>query len=182
MEKFTEAASLIITHSFSTIIDKKTAVRLTNTTELPYTINNSTQIAKFLVVTPEQSKLIKPVDTEILNLIPKGDPDLTTYLTKLLKLNKLDLQNITFWFPTPKILETRKIIPQFRHESWRNCVNCNRKKTEPKRCCGITNEISITIWLYRHAVHRNWKTDRRKSSSRVPRHICQSLNGYWDEH
>ena len=35
VEKFTEAASLLISHSISTIIDKKTAVRITNTTESP---------------------------------------------------------------------------------------------------------------------------------------------------
>ena len=33
--KFTEAGSLLISHSISTIIDKKTAVRITNTTESP---------------------------------------------------------------------------------------------------------------------------------------------------
>ena len=39
VEKFTEAASLIISHSMSTIIDKTIAIRITNTTESPYTIN-----------------------------------------------------------------------------------------------------------------------------------------------
>ena len=55
-EKFAEAASLIISHSMSTIIDRKIAVRVTNTTESPYTINRNTQIAEFSVVTPEQYK------------------------------------------------------------------------------------------------------------------------------
>ena len=66
VEKFTEAASLIIFHSISKIIDRKMAVKVTNTTESPYTINKNTQIADFSVVTPEQSKCIKPVDTAIL--------------------------------------------------------------------------------------------------------------------
>ena len=42
VEKFTEAASLIISHSMSTIIDRKTVVRATNTTESHYTINKNT--------------------------------------------------------------------------------------------------------------------------------------------
>ena len=100
--KFTEAASLIISHSMSTIIDRKIAVRVTNTTESPYTINKNTQIAEFSVVTPEQSKFIKPVDTAILSMIPEGDLDLVTYLTELLRTNKPDQQNNTFWFPTPE--------------------------------------------------------------------------------
>ena len=86
----------------STIIDRKTAVRVTNTTESPYTINRNTQIVEFSVVTPEQSKFIKPVDTAIPSMIPEGDPDLVTYLTELLRTNKPDQQNNTFWFLTPK--------------------------------------------------------------------------------
>ena len=53
VEKFTEATSLVISHSKSTIIDRKIAVRVTNTTESPYTINENIQIAEFSVVTPE---------------------------------------------------------------------------------------------------------------------------------
>ena len=33
-------------------------------------------------------------------MIPEGDPDLITYLTELLRRNKPDQQNNTFWFPT----------------------------------------------------------------------------------
>ena len=102
VEKFTESASLIISHSMSTIIDRKIAVRVTNNTESPYTINKNTQIAEFSVVTPEQSKFIKPVDMAILSMIPEGDPDLITYLTELLRTNKTDQQTNAFWFPTPE--------------------------------------------------------------------------------
>ena len=96
VEKFTETASVIISHSMSTITDRKVAFRLTNTTESPYTINKKTQIAEFSVVTPEQSKFIKPVDMAILSMIPKGDTDLITYLTELLRTNKQDQQTNTF--------------------------------------------------------------------------------------
>ena len=102
VEKFTENANLIIFHSISTITDSKIAVRVTNTTKLPYTINKNTQIAEFSVVTPEQSKFIKPVDMAILSMIPEGDPHLITYLTELLRTNKPDQQTNTFWFPTPE--------------------------------------------------------------------------------
>ena len=101
VEKFTEAASLIISHSMSTIIDRK-IVRVTNTTESPYTINKNTQIAEFSVVTPEQSKFIKLVDMAFLSMIPEGDPDLVTYLAELLRTNKPDQKINTFWFPTPE--------------------------------------------------------------------------------
>ena len=86
----------------STIIDKRIAVRVPNTSEPPYPIKKHTQIAEFSVVTPEQSKHIKPVDMAILSMIPQGDPDLTAYLNEILKTNKPEHQNNTFWFPTPE--------------------------------------------------------------------------------
>ena len=103
VENFTETASLIISHSMSTIIDRKIAVSVTNTTDIPYTINSNIQLAEFSVLTPEQSKIIKPVDMAILSMIPEGDSDLITYLTELLRTNKEDQQTNTFWFPTPDI-------------------------------------------------------------------------------
>ena len=101
LEKFTETASLLISHSVSTIINKRIAVRVTNTTESPYLIKKHTQIAEFSVVTPDQSKHIKPVDMAILSMIPKHDLDLTAYLNELLRTNKPEQQDNTFWFPTP---------------------------------------------------------------------------------
>ena len=52
LEKLTETASLLISHSMSTIIDKIIAVRVTNTTESPYLIKKHTHFAEFSVVTP----------------------------------------------------------------------------------------------------------------------------------
>ena len=105
LEKFTETARLLISHSMSTIIDKRIAVRVTNKTESPTNrteslIKKHTQIAEFSVVTPEQSKHIKPVDMAILNMIPQGDPDLNAYLNELLRTNKPEQQDNTF--PTPE--------------------------------------------------------------------------------
>ena len=102
LEKFTETASLLISHSMSTIIDKRMAVRETNTTESPYLNKKHTQIAKFSAVTPEQSKHIKPVEMAILSMIPQGDPDLTAYLNELLRTIEPEQQDNTFWFPTPE--------------------------------------------------------------------------------
>ena len=84
LEKFTETAGLLISLSMSTISDKRIAVRRTNTMESPYHIKKHTQIAEISVVTPEQSKQIKPVDMAILSMIPQGDPDLTAYLNETL--------------------------------------------------------------------------------------------------
>ena len=84
----------------STLIDKRTEVRVTNTTESPFLTKNKIQIAKFLVVTPEQSNYIKPVDMAILSMILRGDHDLMAYLNEILRTNKPDQENNTFWLLT----------------------------------------------------------------------------------
>ena len=54
------------------------------------------------MVTPEQSKHIRPVDMAILSMIPQDDPDMTAYLNEPLRTNKSEQQDNTFWFPTPE--------------------------------------------------------------------------------
>ena len=102
LEKFTETATLLISHSMPTITEKRIVVRAPNTTESPYLIKKQRQIAEISVVTLEQSKHIKPVDMAILSMILQGAPDLTAYLNELLRTNKSEQQNNTFWFPTPE--------------------------------------------------------------------------------
>ena len=87
----------------STVIDKRIAVRVTNTAESPNLIKKHTQVAEFSVVTTEQSKHIKPADMAILSLIRQSDPDLTAYLNEFHRKNKPEQQNNTFCFPTSEI-------------------------------------------------------------------------------
>ena len=110
LEKFTETASLLISYSMSTLIEKRIAGRVTNTTESPYLIKKHTQIAEFSVVTPEQSKRIKPVDIGILSMIPQGDPDLTAYLNKPLRTKKPEQHSGSQHL---KILESLRTTPQY---------------------------------------------------------------------
>ena len=92
----TRGTSLLFSHAMSTKIDKRIAVMVINTMEIPYLIKKRTQIAEFSVVTPEQSKHIKPVDMAIFSMIQQVDPDLSAYLNELLRTNKLEQQNSTF--------------------------------------------------------------------------------------
>ena len=102
LEKFTETACLLISHSMSTIIDKRKAVRVANKMDSSYLIKKHIQIAEYSVVNPEQSQHIKPLDMAILSMIPQGDSDLISYLNKRLRTNKPEQQNNTCWFPTPE--------------------------------------------------------------------------------
>ena len=59
VRKLTEAASLLKHHSMSTKINRKISVKVTNTTESPYSTKKKKRTAEFSVATPEQSKFIK---------------------------------------------------------------------------------------------------------------------------
>ena len=62
----------------------------------------NTEIAEFSIITPEQTKIIKPAVMVMLSMIPQSDPELTAYLKEILRTNKLEQQNNTFWFRTPE--------------------------------------------------------------------------------
>ena len=83
LQKIKEAASVLISQSMSTKIDKEEAVRVANTTESPYTIRKNTLFAEFFVVFLEKSKFIKPVDTALFTLILRDETGLTTKLNEL---------------------------------------------------------------------------------------------------
>ena len=89
------------TKTITAFIDHRSKWNTTGTTVTPFE-KFTEQIAEFSVVTPEQFKHIKPVDMAILSMIPQGDPDLPANLNEILRTNKPEQQNNTFWFPTPE--------------------------------------------------------------------------------
>ena len=79
VEKITETASLILSHSMSIITGRKIVVRVTNTRESPYTINKNTQIAEFSAdKTRSQKKSIKMTRMKLLRLQPKFSTENST--------------------------------------------------------------------------------------------------------
>ena len=176
VEKFTETASLIISHSISTIIDRKIAVRVTNTTESPYTINKNAETADFSVVTPEHSKLIKSLDMAILSMIPEGDQDLTTYLTELLRTKKPDQQNNIFWFATPENLGNIEDQTPIQTRILKELRELQQKeKLNPKLDVESRKEILKRFdWTGTLLTETKKKTSSRRYSSRLSWHYCQT--------
>ena len=184
LEKFTETAGLPISHSRSTIIDKRIAVRVTITTESPYLNKKHTQLAEFSVITPEQSKHNKLVDMAIPGMIPQGDLDLTAYLHELLRTNKPEQQNNTFWFSTPENLgKPEDHTPmQTRIPKELNELGDKERKTQPTREHRISKQVAWTIWLDWHASNRNGETSNWGSSGWLSWLFRQTQIGYWNEH
>ena len=128
VEIITETASLIKSHSLSTIFDGKIAVRVTNTKESPYSIKRNTQVSELCVVTPGEPKFIRLVDTAILSMIREDDFNLTTHLNILHKKNQ-NSRKIPSSFQHPELLAKFRITPQYRHESSKKCANWKKKKS-----------------------------------------------------
>ena len=83
----------------------------------------NTHIAKFSVITPQQFKFTKPVETVILGMIPGVDQGLTTYLTELVRTSKPEQQSDTIWFPTLKKRNETEDHIESSHDSWMNWTN-----------------------------------------------------------
>ena len=116
--------------------------------ESRYLIKENIQIAKFFVVTPEKSKHNKQVDLASFSMIPQGDPDLTAYLIELLRTNKLERQNRTFWFRTPENPgKSEDHNPKTDTKPQEHNGTYRERKTQSKREHRNPKEIPQTIRL-----------------------------------
>ena len=61
-------------------------------------------MANFSILTPEQTKHIRPVNpTSVRHLLNNNHDDAVHYINSLLTTSKTDEVNETYWFPTPRI-------------------------------------------------------------------------------
>ena len=78
-------------------------VQISNFLDHPYTLKKGKHIANFSILTPEQTKHIRPVNpTSVRHLLTNNHDDAIHYINSLLKASKTDESNETDWFPTPQ--------------------------------------------------------------------------------
>ena len=78
-------------------------VQISNFLDQPFTLKEGTHIANFSILTPEQTKHIRPVNpTSVGHLLNNNHDDAIHYINTLLKTSKTDEVNETYWFPTPQ--------------------------------------------------------------------------------
>ena len=76
-------------------------VQSSNFLHHPYTLKKGTHIVNFSILTPEQTKHIRPVNpTSVRHLLNNNHDDSIHYTNSLLKASKTDKINETYWFPT----------------------------------------------------------------------------------
>ena len=94
---------LLICPAISSTQNIKHMVQITNFLDHPYTLKKGTYIANFSILTPEQTKHIRPVNpTSVRHLLNNNHDDAIHYIKSLLKTSTIDDVNETYWFPTPK--------------------------------------------------------------------------------
>ena len=94
---------LLISPAISSTQNNKHMVQISNFLDHPYTLKKGTHIANFSILTPEQTKHIRPVNpTPVRQLLNNNHHDAIHYINSLLKTSRTDKINETYWFPTPK--------------------------------------------------------------------------------
>ena len=94
---------LLICPAISSTQNNKHMVQISNFLDHPYTLKKRTHMANFSILTPEQTKHIRPVNpTPVKHLLNNNHDDAIHYINSLLKTSKPDEVNETYWFPTPQ--------------------------------------------------------------------------------
>ena len=94
---------LLICPAISSTQNKKHMIQISTFLDHPYTRKKGTHMANFSILTPEQTKHIRPVNpTSVRHLLNNNHDDAIHYINSLLKTSKTDEVNETYWFPTPQ--------------------------------------------------------------------------------
>ena len=100
---------LLICPALSSTQNNKHMVQINNFLDHPFTLKKGMHIANFSILTPEQTKYIRPVNpTSVRHLLNNNQDDAIHYINSLLKTTKTDEINEAYWFPTPQNLCNEK--------------------------------------------------------------------------
>ena len=93
---------LLMCPALSSTQNTKHMVQISNFLDHPYTLKKGTHIANFSILTPEQTKHIRPVNPTSVRHLPNiNHDDAIHYINSLLKTSKTHEVNEAYWFPTP---------------------------------------------------------------------------------
>ena len=101
LPQFDECSKIMIAPAITTARGKKVAIKISNTTDFPYTIATDTKVAELQILKPEETKMIRPIDIAALNLLTEHD-NVVTYINALMQVERPEDNEEKFWFPTPE--------------------------------------------------------------------------------
>ena len=107
---------LLICPAISKTQNNKRMVQISNFLDPPYTLKKGTHMANFSILTPEQTKHLRPFNlTSVRHLLKNNHDDGIHYINSLLMTSKTEEVNDTYWFPTPQNPAIKRNIRPFRH-------------------------------------------------------------------
>ena len=114
LPQFDECAKMIVAPATTTARDKKVPIKTANTTDFSYTIATDTKIAELQILKPEDTKMIRPVNIDALNLLTEHD-DVVTHINALMQVERPDITKRRSGFQPQKTQEmNRNIRPSNR--------------------------------------------------------------------
>ena len=166
--KITEAVSLLISYWISTLIDKKTAVSNTNTTESPYFIKKNTNC--WILRSHSGTIQVHQTGGHGISQYDSGGWSGSDYFSERFtqKEQTRTTEQQLLVSDTRKSWQYRGSYTNTATNPWKTAWTARKRKTEPKRWRRITNEIVKTIWLDGHTAYRNRKICSRKYPGWVP--------------
>ena len=94
---------LLICSALSSTQSNEHMFQIGNFLDHPYNPKKGMNITNFSILTPEQTKHIRPVNpTSVRHLLINNHEDAIHYIKSLLKTSKTGEVNETYWFPTPR--------------------------------------------------------------------------------
>ena len=111
---FERKTELLVSPSMSEINDQQTHVQITNYLDHSITIPQSTTVAVFRILTPNQAKNVQPMTSEQLTLITKFPDEATNVINQLFQ--EPDASKDKRWYPTPETCDDPKKLNKI--ERW----------------------------------------------------------------
>ena len=95
-----EEGDVTICAAIVTLDERPMGIRVNNFTDQPYKLKSVAR-CKFLIMTPEQMKHVRPTDpVSTWHILNEIEEDAVYYISSLLKMNRNNDQPEQYWFPT----------------------------------------------------------------------------------
>ena len=134
-------------------------VQISNFLDHPYTLKKGTHMENFSILTPEQTKHIRPVNPTSVRHLLINNHDTIHYINSLLKTSKTDEVNDTYWFPTPQNPGNEREQTPIQTRIFNELREINQLE-KPTRRCRLPRSISIQFQLDRFYFTTGRQTSR----------------------
>ena len=166
---------LLICPALSSTQNSKHMVQTSNFLDHPYTLKKGTHIPNLSILTPEQTKHIRPVNpTSVRHVLNNSHDDAIPYINSLLKTSKNDELNKTYWFPTPQNPGNEKEHTPVQTRILNEIRELKQlEKNKSIRKYQLSKPISIQFRLDRFYFTTGSQTSRWKPTCGISRHFAR---------